>query len=87
MCYCPNLPLYTRPQVIHRNTVTIYTIIVVIMLQLKKTVKDGLEAALGKYDNTSSVEKDQIDYLQSEVCTCMLNFFQLGHTIISLLII
>lgn len=37
---------------------------------LKKTVKDGLEAALGKYDNTSSVEKDQIDYLQSELKCC-----------------
>ena len=66
------------------NCHVIYTIIVVIMLQLDKTVKDGLEAALGKYGNTSSVEKDQIDYLQSEVCTCMLNFFQLGHTIIDI---
>ncbi|XP_060571266.1 tetraspanin-3-like [Ruditapes philippinarum] len=38
--------------------------------ELHKAVNDGLENAVNKYGNDSSTEKDQIDYLQSELKCC-----------------
>lgn len=38
--------------------------------EVKKAVHDGLEDAINNYDNRSSTEKDQIDYLQSELKCC-----------------
>lgn len=41
--------------------------------QMKKAVHDGLEDAINHYSNNRTTEKDQIDYLQSELKCCGLN--------------
>lgn len=38
--------------------------------ELHKTVNDGLNSAVNKYDVNATVEKEQIDYLQSELKCC-----------------